>query len=110
MVTTTERGYHDDSRVRAYCAALCEKYAKTYPSAIECLNRDGEACLAFYAFPVTHWKTIRTTNVIERLFEEVKKRTHKMNVAFRNEDRCLLMFYAVIRSLKFRRITVETRA
>ena len=43
-----------------------------------------------------------TTNIVERLFEAVKKRSHKMNVAFRNEDSCLLMFYAVIRSLKFR--------
>ncbi len=104
--------FYQSSREKAdqAWAAFCEKYAKTYPSAIECLKRDGEACLAFYAFPVTHWKTIRTTNVIERLFEEVKKRTHKMNAAFRNEDSCLLMFYAVIRSLKFRRITVETKA
>jgi putative transposase len=91
-------------------AAFCEKYDKTYPTAVECLNRDGEACLAFYAFPATHWKTIRTTNIIERLFEEVKKRSHKMNAAFRNENSCLLMFYAVIRSLKFRRIAVETKA
>jgi putative transposase len=104
--------FYQSSREKAdqAWAAFCEKYAKTYPSAIECLKRDGDACLAFYAFPVTHWKTIRTTNVIERLFEEVKKRTHKMNAAFRNEDSCLLMFYAVIRSLKFRRITVETKA
>jgi transposase-like protein len=91
-------------------AAFCEKYEKTYPTAVECLKRDGEACLAFYAFPATHWKTIRTTNIIERLFEEVKKRSHKMNAAFRNENSCLLMFYAVIRSLKFRRIAVETKA
>lgn len=74
------------------------------------MKRDGEACLAFCAFPSTHWKTIRTTNIIERLFEEVKKRSHKMNAAFRNEDSCLLLFYAVIRGLKFRRITVETKA
>ncbi len=91
-------------------AAFCEKYARTYPSAVACLKRDGEACLAFYAFPPTHWKTIRTTNIIERLFEEVKKRSHKMSAAFRTEDSCLLMFYAVIRSLKFHRLTVETQA
>jgi transposase-like protein len=90
--------------------AFCEKYTAIYPSAVECLKRDGEACLTFYAFPATHWKTIRTSNVIERLFEEVKKRTHKMSAAFRNEGSCLLMFYAVIRSLKFRRIAVETKA
>jgi putative transposase len=91
-------------------AAFCEKYAPLYPSAVECLKRDGEACLTFYTFPTTHWKTIRTTNIIERLFEEVKKRSHKMNAAFRNEASCLLLFYAVIRGLKFRRITVETKA
>ena len=91
-------------------AAFCEKYATIYPSAVECLKRDGEACLTFYAFPATHWKTIRTTNVIERLFQEVKKRTHKMNAAFRTEASCLLLFYAVIRGLKFRRIPVETKA
>ena len=74
------------------------------------LKGDGEACLAFYACPANHWKSIRTTNIIERLFEEVKKRSHKMNAAFRTEDSCLLMFYAVIRSLKFHRIIVETKA
>ncbi len=52
---------------------------------------------------------ICTTNVIERLFGEVKKRSHKMAAAFRNETSCLLMFYAVIRSLKFRRISMPAR-
>jgi putative transposase len=60
-----------------------------------------DACLTFYDFPRSHWKTIRTTKVIERLFEEVKKRSQKMNAVFRNENSCLLMFYAVIRSLHF---------
>ena len=55
-------------------------------------------------------RTIRATKLIERLFEEVKKRSHKMNAAFRHEASCLLLFYAVIRSLKFRRIAVETKA
>jgi len=40
----------------------------------------------------------------ERLFEEVKRRSHRMTAAFRTEESCLLMFYTVIRSLKFRRI------
>jgi transposase-like protein len=89
-------------------AAFIEKYAMVYPSAVECLQRDLDACLTFYAFPEAHWKTIRTTNVIERLFNEVKRRSHKMAAAFRNESSCLLMFYAVVRSLKFRRIAMPT--
>ncbi len=98
--------FYQDSREKAdqELAAFIEKYSGVYPTAVECLQRDLEACLTFYAFPKEHWKTIRTTNVIERLFEEVKRRSHKMAAAFRNEESCLLMFYAVIRSLKFRRI------
>ncbi len=93
--------FYQDNREKAdqVAAAFIEKYHPIYPTAVECLNRDLDACLTFYRFPKAHWKTIRTTNIIERLFNEVKKRSHKMAAAFRNEDSCLLMFYAVIRSL-----------
>lgn len=103
--------FYQESREKAdqEVAAFCEKYAQTYPSAVNCLKRDLEACLTFYAFPKNHWKTIRTTNVLERLFGEVKKRTHKMAAPFRNEESCLLMFYAVIRSLKFRKIAMKSK-
>lgn len=87
-------------------AAFVEKYQKIYPTAVECLQRDLEACLTFYAFPKEHWKTIRTNNVIERLFGEVKRRSHKMAAAFRNEGSCVLLFYAVIRCLKFNKLTM----
>jgi transposase-like protein len=100
--------FYQDSRTEAeqVLAAFCAKYEKTYGTAVECLRRDMDACLTFYDFPRAHWKTIRTTNVIERLFEEVKKRSHKMSAAFRNEDSCLLMFYAVIRGLNFKKVTM----
>ena len=91
-------------------AAFCEKFESTYPTAIACLKRDLDACLTFYAFPKAHWKTIRTTNVIERLYNEVKRRTKKMPAAFRNENSCLLMFYAIVRSMKFRRISMPKTA
>jgi len=91
-------------------AAFCEKFESTYPTAVACLKRDLEACLTFYGFPEVHWKTIRTTNVIERLYNEVKRRTKKMAAAFRNENSCLLMFYAIVRSMKFRRISMPKTA
>lgn len=87
-------------------AAFIAKYQQIYPTAVACLQRDLEACLTFYTFPKRHWKTIRTTNVIERLFEEVKRRSHKMGAAFRTEGSCMLLFYAVIRSLKFHKLTM----
>lgn len=98
--------FYQDNRTQAdqVAAAFCTKYEKIYGTAVECLQRDLTDCLTFYNFPRAHWKTIRTTNVIERLFEEVKKRSHKMNAAFRNEDSCLLMFYAVIRGMHFKTV------
>lgn len=100
--------FYQDDREKAERVALawCEKYRREYPSAVECLWRDYEACLTFYSFPPEHWKAIRTTNAIERLIEEVKRRSHKMGAAFRNEESCLLMFYAVIRGVKFQRLTM----
>jgi transposase-like protein len=89
--------------------AFIAKYERIYPTATDCLRRDLEACLTFYEFPEEHWKFIRTNNVIERLYCEVKKRSHKMAAAFRNEDSCLLLFYAVIRSVKLRRITIPEK-
>lgn len=103
--------FYQDSREKAdqEMAAFITKYEQTYPSAVACLKRDQDAALTFYSFPAKHWKFIRTTNIIERLFNEVKKRSHKMASAFRSEDSCLLLFYAVIRSLKLRRISVPTK-
>jgi putative transposase len=103
--------FYQTSREKAdqEAAAFIAKYEKVYPTAVDCLKRDLETCLTFYAFPQKHWKFIRTSNVIERLFGEVKKRSHKMAAAFRNENSCLLLFFAVIRSLKLRRISVPAK-
>jgi putative transposase len=98
--------FYQANRTKAdqVAAAFREKYQSIYPSAIACMERDWEACLTFYAYPETHWPNIRTSNIIERMFEEVKKRSKKMAAAFRNEGSCLLLFYAVVRTLRLRRI------
>lgn len=103
--------FYQESRLQAEqeVAAFCLKYTSLYPTAVDCLNRDLDACLTFYDFPKTHWKTIRTTNILERMFGEVKKRSDKMHAAFRNENSCLLMFFAVTRSLNFRKISIPAK-
>jgi transposase-like protein len=100
--------FYQTSREKAdqEAAAFIAKYENIYTTAVDCLKRDLDTCLTFYSFPQKHWKFIRTSNIIERLFGEVKKRSHKMASAFRNENSCMLLFYAVIRSLKLRRISV----
>lgn len=98
--------FYQSSRIQAdqLAAAFRTKYLPHYPSAIACMDRDWDACLTFYAYPEEHWPNIRTSNIIERTFEEVKKRSKKMAAAFRNEGSCLLLFYAVVRTLRLRKI------
>lgn len=99
--------YQDNlEKAQQTAAAFLVKYENIYSTACDCLRRDLNECLTFYLFPQNHWRSIRTSNAIERLFQEVKKRSHKMAAAFRNENSCLLLFYAVVRSLNLRNISV----
>jgi transposase-like protein len=43
--------------------------------------------LSFFAVPASHWKKVRTTNVIERAFREVRRRTRSMS-SFSNLASC----------------------
>jgi len=53
--------------------------------AVKCLKKDLFNCLHFYDFPKERWKSIRTTNILERAFREVRRRTRPMNNFFTNE-------------------------
>jgi putative transposase len=98
--------FYQDGRQQAdqLASAFCERYAGNYPTTVACLKRDLNACLIFYDFPKAHWNTICTSNVTDRLFDEVNRRGRKLAAAFRNETSCRLMFYTIAASLKFRRI------
>jgi putative transposase len=50
-------------------------YRAKYPKATECLEKDGDDLLAFFAFPAEHWQHIRTTNPIESTFATVRHRS-----------------------------------
>jgi putative transposase len=51
------------------------RYAKEFPTATEVLAKGLSDCLPLYRFPESHWKRIRTSNVLERAFLEVRWRT-----------------------------------
>lgn len=69
-------------------------FAKTYPTAFERLTTDLDQCLVFYIFPANHWKRVRTSNKLERLNKEIKRR---LKVVGRHPDErgCLSLIYAV---------------
>ena len=70
-------------------------YGKAFPSATTCLQDDLEACLSFLRCPPLHHKRIRTTNLIERAFEEQRRRT-KTIPRFWNEKSCLKLVFATL--------------
>jgi transposase-like protein len=49
------------------------------PEAVECLETDLEDLLKFYTCPKAMWVKLRTTNIIERVFREVRRRTRPMS-------------------------------
>lgn len=64
------------------------------PKAVACLEADLEELLAFFESPGAHWKRVRTTNVIERLFVEVRRRIRTM-CAFTTRSSCERILYSV---------------
>jgi putative transposase len=64
------------------------------PKAVACLERDLEELLAFFDCPKAHWKRLRTTNVIERLFVEVRRRIRTM-CAFTTRSSCERILFSV---------------
>ena len=68
------------------------------PKAVACLAEDLEELLAFFDCPPKHWKRIRTTNVIERTFVEVRRRIRKM-CAFTTRSSCERILYAVFKRM-----------
>jgi transposase-like protein len=72
---------------------LIAKFKDRYPAAMECLERDLEECVTYLRFPEAHHLRIRTTNRLERLNGEGRRRT-KVIPRFPTERSCLSLLYA----------------
>src|SRR5438270_234222 len=73
-------------------------YGRDLPSAVACLEDDFEACIAHLRFPLGHRRAIRTTNFLERLFGEERRRTKIIPHAFGERAVLKLMYAALIRA------------
>jgi len=56
------------------------KWENELPSAVKCLENSLDACLTYLSFPEDEWICLRTTNVIERVNKEFKRRTKPMEI------------------------------
>jgi len=74
------------------------KWQRIDREAVFCLEKDLDSMLAFFVCPESHRIKIRTTNVIERSFREVRRRTKTMN-CFTNEASCDRIIYCIFNHL-----------
>ena len=104
-------GKNRQAATQAYWS-FCQKYRKAYPGAVKSLESEIDDLLSFYQVKLSAkerqgldaeeiqkaqialWRKIRTTNLIERAFREVKRRTRPMGV-FGNRNSMERILYAV---------------
>jgi transposase-like protein len=65
------------------------------PRAVACLARDIDKLLQFLKCPVEHHRIIRTTNIIERLFKELRRRLRVMGI-FSDAKSCKRITYSLV--------------
>ncbi len=79
---------------------FADKYGAKYDKAVECLTKDRETLLAFYAFPAEHWDHLRTTNPIESVFATVRHRTVRTRGSLSATTAKLMVFKLIIAASK----------
>jgi transposase-like protein len=82
------------AEARRRLEALKAGLGRQVPEALACLENGFEAATQFHAFPREHWHRIRSTNGLERLHGEIKRRTRAVG-AFPDRQSALRLVTAV---------------
>jgi putative transposase len=97
--------FYASSRGKAdeFYKSFYQKWEQELPSAVKSLTQSLDACLTFFKFPEEEWISLRTTNIIERLNKEFKRRTKSMEIVA-GENACyrLLAFISLKMELSWR--------
>jgi len=74
--------------------AWLQKWQQKYPKLCNWVEENIDETLSFYKLPLQHHKHLKSTNMLERLNEEIKRRTHVVRI-FPNADSCLRLVRAL---------------
>ena len=85
---------------------MVRKWNSVCPPVARSLEEAGLELLTFYSFPKAMWKGLRTTNSIENLNREFRRRT-KTQGSFSSEDAALTLLFGLVafRQIELRKIT-----
>lgn len=84
----------DLEEARRDLAAWLQKWQGRYGKLCAWVEENIDETLSFYRLPAQHHKHMKSTNMIERLNEELKRRTHIVRI-FPNEESCLRLIRAL---------------
>ncbi len=92
------RGLYERSSIedaRSALGAWIDKWTQRYPRLCAWVEENIEETLTFYHFPMQHHRRIRSTNMLERVNQEIKRRTRVVRI-FPNEKSCLRLVRALL--------------
>jgi transposase-like protein len=85
-----------------------KRFERELPTATACFLEDFPACIAQLRLPIAHRRVIRTTNLLERLFLEERRRTKVIPHAFGERAVLKLMYASLIRaSQTWRKVVIS---
>jgi putative transposase len=84
----------DAGEARRDLAAWLQKWASKYPKLCAWVEANVEETWTFYRLPKEHHKHLKSTNVLERLNQEIKRRTNVVRI-FPHEASCLRLVRAL---------------
>jgi transposase-like protein len=82
-------------QAEAYLVEIVKKYEKIAPKLADWMEVNLPQGFSFFEFPQEHWRRIRTSNCLERVSQEIKRRTKVVRV-FSNEESCLRLMSAIL--------------
>jgi len=85
----------DRETAETYLKKLVEKYANVAPKLADWMEVNVPQGFTVFAFPKAHQRRLRTSNFLERLSQEIKRRTKIVRV-FPNESSCLRLISAIL--------------
>jgi hypothetical protein len=85
------------SAVEHSLSRFTKKWQLRCPAVVESLKEAGDDLFIFLRFPAAQWKALRTTNALERINEEFRRRT-KTESSLPSQDAVLLLLFGLLRS------------
>ncbi len=85
----------DGLAARAAYEAFLTKWTALCPAVARSLEEAGEQLLTFYAFPKAMWRALRTTNTLENVNREFRRRT-KTQASFSTEEAAVTLLYGLV--------------